>query len=136
MSARKRFGPGARWCITAALLVLAAPAARAQDAATRFEVMAVGDSTVTFRLGRADWVRPGQRGVAVDPRRRDLLVARLRVISIMRDSAIALVTGQTMPVVPEHVVVLTHPPVRFFRSSVFWVGVVSGLLSGFIAGKL
>jgi hypothetical protein len=118
-----------------ALAFVVRPAA-AQDAATRFEVAGVGDSTVTFRLGRADWVRPGLSGVAVDPRRRDVLVARLRVLAVTRDTAVALVTGQTMPIVPEHVVVIKRPPVRFFRSTAFWAGLVGGVVTGFIAGKL
>jgi len=120
----------------AALVALATRPASAQDSATRFEVTGVGDSTVTFRLGRADWVRPGLRGVAVDPRRRDVLVARLRVLAVTRDSAVALVTGQTMPIVPEHVVVIARPQVRFFRSTAFWAGLVGGVVTGFIAGKL
>ena len=119
------------------LTFIATPrASRAQDAAVRFEISNVGDSTVTFRLGRANWVRPGMPAIVVDPRRRDLLVARVKILSITKDSASALITGQTTLVAREHLVLVTPPTSRFFRSRSFWGGILSGLATGFVLGKL
>ncbi len=116
---------------------LATPrASRAQDTAVRFEISNVGDSTVTFRLGRVTWVRPGMPAIVVDPRRRDILVARVKVLSITKDTASALITGQTTLVARDHLVLLSPPPSRFFRSRAFWGGILSGLATGFVLGKL
>lgn len=108
----------------------------AQDASVRFDVLSIGDTTVAFRLGRQEWVRPGMRALMVDPRRRDELVARLRVHFVTNDSAVAVVTGQRTPLVSDHVVWIDRPPVRFFRSWSFWGGLVGGMATGFIVGKL
>ena len=64
----------------AATTTLAAPAG-AQESAVRFEISTVADSTFEFPAGRYAWVAPGIRGIAVDPRRRDALVARFQVLN-------------------------------------------------------
>jgi hypothetical protein len=105
----------------------AAPAARAQESATRFEITEVGDTTFTFRLAdRSGWVRSGLAGIAVDPRRRDLLIARFRVVGVREGLATALITGQTTLVETEHVALLTRPRTPWYRQRAFWVGLLLG----------
>ena len=58
----------------AALFALAPSAARAQETAVRFSVTQVGDTTFAFRIGEHIWVRPGMRGIVVDPRDRKSVV--------------------------------------------------------------
>lgn len=116
------------------LLAGAAPEARAQASATRFEIVAVGDTTFTFRVGEPqDWVRRGMSGIAVDPRRRDVLIARFRVTSVRGDSATALITGQTTVVETEHVALLTRPETPWYRRRSFWIGLVAGGAIGVLA---
>jgi hypothetical protein len=116
----------------AAGLVVAAPAdaARAtlgaQQTATRFEIIAVSDTTLSFRTGLATWVGRGQTGSAVDPRRRDQLVARFRVIAVRDGVATALVTGQTTAVSTDHVATLHRPSRPWFRAGTFWAGLLVG----------
>ena len=110
--------------------------AQAQDRSVRFEIAAVGDTTVTVRLGRVTWVRPGVRGVAIDPRRRDELVARFQVLRVTNGEAVAVITGQTMPLTTEHMAVFSEPPRRFYGVRAFWLGLLGGALVGFGAGKL
>ncbi len=117
-------------------LALIASGAGAQRTAVRFEIVAVDDSTITFATGPLGWVQAGVEGVAVDPTRRDALVARYRVLHVEQGQAVALVTGQTMRVSTEHVALLDAPRTRFYRSSVFWVGTVLGLVLGGTAGFL
>jgi hypothetical protein len=71
--------------------------------AVRFEIVAVGDSTFAFLAPNATWLSVGSSGIAVDPRRRDILVARFRLIAMRADTGTALVTGQTTRLVTEHV---------------------------------
>ena len=109
----------------------------AQARAYRFVVDSVGDSTFVFLIGReAGWVRAGARGVAVDPRRRDALVARFRVLTVAETHATALVTGQTTFVTRDHVALLQEPPERFYKDASFWAGTVLGGLLGAVAGLL
>lgn len=117
---------------------LAAPAARAeaQLRTARFYVDSVTDSTLVFRLGRVDWLRPGTTGIAVDPRQRDALVARFRVISVGEERAVALVTGQTTFITVDHVALVDEPPRRFWRESTFWVGTLLGGVVGGLASLL
>jgi hypothetical protein len=110
------------------------PAAHAQSRSVRFEITAIGDSTVEFRTGAARWVRPGQLGVAVDPRRRDVLVARIRVASVSEGSAVAIITGQTTALTLEHVAVLDEPRRSAYASPAFWIGILVGATLGFIGG--
>src|SRR5207302_7091531 len=111
-----------RAAVAGSLALVAWPAS-AQDTAARFEIGTIGDTTVAFRLGRVGWVRPGMKAVVVDPRRRDALVAGLRVWLVTRDSAVAVVTGQTGALAREHVVVVNPPPTRGYAHRGFWSGV-------------
>ncbi|MEO7966171.1 MAG: hypothetical protein ABIT38_19895 [Gemmatimonadaceae bacterium] len=111
----------------------ATPAA-AQLRGVRFEVTAVSDTTVTFRAGTTRWVKDGDRGIAVDPRRHDALVARLRVVHLDKGSAIAIVTGQTTALSTEHIVVMEEPTHPWFRSRSFWSGLLAGAALGAVVG--
>lgn len=124
--------------VMAVIFVVATPThAVAQDRDVRFEITAVGDTTVTFRAGRFTWVVRSPRAIVVDPRRRDELVARLKVVSVSSDgAAIAIVTGQRGRVTTEHFVVATEPPTRWYKSLGLWVGATLGLVAGFGLGRL
>lgn len=114
----------------------AAPrAARAQDNAVRFEIRTVGDSTFTFAAPQAPWVARGQKGIAVDPRRRDGLVARFVVLGVDDGVANALILGQSQKVTTDHVVLLRPPRLHWYASKRFWAGALGGLAVGFAAGK-
>ena len=93
----------------------------AQVGGVRFEITHVGDSTISFPRGRAGWVRRGQVGIAVDPRRRDALVAQLRVLSVEAGIATAVLIGATTRPMTDHVAILYQPPRPWFRSSLFWL---------------
>lgn len=110
-------------------------AARAQDNAVRFEIRTVGDSTFTFAAPQAPWVARGQKGIAVDPRRRDGLVARFVVLGVDDGVANALILGQSQKVTTDHVVLLRPPRMHWYASKRFWVGALGGLAVGFAAGK-
>lgn len=137
----QRLGPGRarsrpavlRAIVVAAMLLLVAPRrAPCQDLqrAVRFQIGAVGDSTFTFNVGAAKWVRVGARGIAIDPRRRDALVARFEVLRIERQVATALITGETMRLTIDHFAVLEEPRMPWFAQRPFWLGTVLGLLVG------
>ncbi|GJG88544.1 hypothetical protein tb265_37250 [Gemmatimonadetes bacterium T265] len=102
----------------------------------RYEIVAVDDTTFTILIGAERWVRRGTTGIAVDPRRRDALVARFRVISRLGDSAVALVTGQTTRVEPTHVALMRAPVLGTLRQKAFWAGLFVGLAAGFGTGLL
>ena len=86
--------------------------------------------------GTADGQFRGTTGIAVDPRRRDALVARFRVIRIDSGLVTALVTGQTTVVATEHMAVLAEPPKPWYRGITFWAGTVFGVVIGaLIAGS-
>ena len=112
--------------------LLPARRAGAQDLqrAVRFQIAAVGDTTFTFPVGGAKWVRVGAKGIAIDPRRRDALVARFEVLRIERGTATALVTGETMRLTVDHFAVLEEPKMPWFAQRPFWLGTVLGLLVG------
>lgn len=116
-----------------ALTVLAEPAA-AQQQAARFFVDSVADSTFVFRTGGARWIRHGLTGIAVDPRDRDALVARFRVLQVSDQSATALITGQTTFLTSDHVALIAEPPVPFWRRGLFWKGSLLGAVLGLVAG--
>jgi len=82
--------------------------AHAQDNAVRFEIRSVGDSTFTFAAPQAPWVTKGQKGIAVDPRRRDGLVARFVVLGVDDGIANALILGQSQKVTTDHVVLMVR----------------------------
>ena len=114
---------------------LAVPA-RAQIGGVRFEIIEVGDTTIAFRRGIARWVRPGQVGIAVDPRRRDALVGRFRIVAIDSGVVSAVVTGATTRLETEHVAVLVQPPRPWFRVPLFWGTLAVGFALGAVAGTL
>lgn len=121
-------------CLLALVLVVAAPA-EAQFRGVRFEITQVGDTTFRFPRGTAGWLRPGATGVAVDPRRRDILVARFRVARIDSGLVTAVITGQTTRVATEHVAVVAEPPKPWWKGITFWAGTVFGIVIGaLIAG--
>jgi hypothetical protein len=112
-----------------------------RSTAARFEIVAVGDTTFAFLTPRAAWVTPGAYGIVVDPRRRDALVARFLVLGQHSDTATALITGQTNPLVTDHVALLSRPPepptvLRRIEQRRFWAGAVVGAIFGVIAGLL
>ncbi len=119
-----------------ATFLAAAPAVRAQESATRFEITSVGDSTFVVRLGEHSWVREGLRGIVVDPRRRDVLIARFRVSGASNGEAVAFITGQTTLVETEHVALLTRPKTPWYRQRTFWAGLLLGGALGGVAGSL
>jgi hypothetical protein len=121
--------------VAAAALALAAPSTvAAQDLSQRFSIAEAGDTTFTFAVGRTRWVKPRQRGVAVDARERDALVARFQVTGVRAGMATAMITGQTRRVTPDHTVIMQRPPERWYRNPRFWAGAVVGLVSGAFAG--
>lgn len=115
-------------------LALAVSSSGAQSRALRFEVETVGDSTFVFLVGNQPWVRSALAGVVVDPRQRDALVARFRVIEVRDGQATALVTGQTTDVVTEHMALLEQPEQSWFVRRTFWGGMLLGLAAGIGAG--
>lgn len=98
--------------------------------AARFEIDSVTDSTATFRVREARWVRPGLQSYVVDPQQRDALVARLRIIARDSTSATALVTGQVTRVKAEHFLLVVRPAQRWWQSRTFWTGTVMGAALG------
>jgi hypothetical protein len=137
---RRSIVRAARRLVTVALaLGLAAwprdAAAQTLERAARFTITAVSDSTFTFAVGSARWVKAGERGMAVDPKRRDALVARFQVLAVGERSATALITGETTPLTPDHVAVLEMPIRPWYSSSLFWSGAVLGLLGGLFVGS-
>jgi hypothetical protein len=110
----------------ALLIAASAATARAQTSSARFDIDSVGDSTVTFTVGNARWVRAGQTGLAVEPRRHDELIARLRVLHIESGTATAVITGQTSRVSAGQVAVIRRPPRPFYAVGLFWIGAVVG----------
>ena len=98
--------------------------------ARRFEIIDVGDSSFRFLAAGTRWVRDGDVGVAVDPRRRDALVAQFVVQRRVADTATALITGQTARVATQHVALLDPPSYRTLRQRPFWWGVLAGVVAG------
>ena len=96
----------------------------------RFEIVRVGDSTVSVLAPRVRWMRRGAYGIAVDPRQRDVLVARLMVVSRSADTAVALVTGQTTRMSTDYVAIFRPPGTPLLRQRLFWGGVAAGAAAG------
>lgn len=115
--------------------LVAVPRARAQESAVRFEITGVADSTFSFAIGPHDWVRAGQRGIVVDPRRRDALVARFRIQRVQGGLATAVVTGQTTALSREHAALVEQPSPPFFKQPTFWIGLVLGGVAGYLIGS-
>jgi hypothetical protein len=112
--------------------VTSAPAAAPVivDDRAHFEILSVGDSTFTFAVGNRRWVAPGAHGDAVDPRRRNALVARFEVTSVAAGVATALIVGETTRLNTTHVALLEAPREVFYRKGSFWGGVLAGLVAG------
>ena len=104
--------------------------AEAQFTGARFEITQVSDTTFRFSRGSAGWVRPQMTGIAVDPRRRDILVARFRVARIDSGLVTAVITGMTTRVATEHIAVLAEPPKPWYKGITFWAGTVFGIVIG------
>lgn len=104
--------------------------------APRFEIDSITDSTATFRIQEARWIRRGMASYAVDPQQRDALVARLRIIARDSLTGTALITSQVARVRPDHFLLVIRPAVPWYRSRVFWAGAVSGISTGAIAAVL
>jgi hypothetical protein len=122
--------------VLCALLLIAGPAmARAQVGSARFDIDSVGDSTVTFSVGNARWVRAGQTGLAVEPRRHDELIARLRILRVSAGTATALITGQTSRVAEGQVALIRRPAPPFYTVGLFWVGAAVGAAITLIATR-
>lgn len=117
------------------VLGLGAGEASAQFRGIRFEITQVGDTTFRFPRGTAGWVKSGETGIAVDPRRRDVLVARFRVIRVDSGLVTALVTGQTTRVATEHIAVMAEPARPWYKGINFWGGAVFGMVIGFAVGS-
>jgi hypothetical protein len=113
---------------------LTAPRAHAQERATRFEITEAQDTLFTFALGRHSWVAPGHSGIVVDPRRRDVLVARFRVLTVQEGFATAVVTGQTTTLSTSHAALIDEPRKTLWRRGAFWAGILLGLGLGFLGG--
>lgn len=126
-----------RWlCALVVALALVVPlGVRAQDTAVRFEIMSVNDSTFTFNAGHVAWIARGQSGIAVDPRRRDVLVARFRILGVRAGIAEALILGQTQKVTTDHVALVHEPTPRWYTSRSFWSGLLAGLAGGVLIGR-
>ncbi len=120
----------------AALIAVAPSPVRAQETAVRFSVTQVGDTTFSFRVGEHLWVRPGMRGIVVDPRQQDILVARFRVSGVANGQATGVVTGQTTSVSTAHSVLLEMPSTPWYRARTFWLGTAVGAVVGFLLGSL
>jgi hypothetical protein len=119
----------------ALLLTALARPAHAQLKGVRFEVTTVGDTTVSFQAGTEHWLRPGIEGIAVDPMKRDVLVARLRVLRVEKGGEVtAVVTGQTTAVTTEHVVLIQERRLAWYRRRTFWGGFLVGAALGATAG--
>ena len=124
-----------RRLLVAGALFVAPLAANAQRPATRFEITAVTDSTLSFRTATSAWIKPGRAGIAVDPRRRDQLVARFEVVAVADGIATALITGQTTDVSIDHVATVVEPETPWYRRKSFWVGLLLGGALGGVAGS-
>lgn len=120
----------------AALALAGAPVrARAQETAYRFEITTVGDSTVTMSTEKHEWVRVGQKGIAVDPMRHDALVARFVIMKLdpANKRALAIVTGQTTRLTTDHVALIDRPRTKWYAQPTLWIGTIAGLVIGTIA---
>jgi hypothetical protein len=96
----------------------------------RFFINAVGDTTFRFSVPSDPWVKPGAEGLAIDPARRDSLVARFRVARVEWGEAVAVITGQTTAITTEHVALLRMPEAPWYRRTSFWLGVIAGAGAG------
>ena len=117
------------------LVLFAARAEAQQRPPARFFIHTVGDTTFSFSVPSDPWVKPGMEGLAIDPARRDSLVARFRVAKVDWGEAMAVVTGQTTALTTQHVALLRMPEPPWYRRKQFWVGLAlgAGLGAGAVA---
>ncbi|HKG94354.1 MAG TPA: hypothetical protein VKA84_20750 [Gemmatimonadaceae bacterium] len=121
--------------VAAALALVAPGRASGQSiSARRFEIVAVGDTTFDFAVRDQRWVKPRARGIAVDPRQRDALIAQFEVLSVRDGVATAVVTGATTRVTLDHVAQLEPPRQRWWRNGGTWAGLGLGLVAGVLVG--
>jgi len=124
--------------LVAAVAILALGAAHpapAQSGAFRFEIVNATDSTITIPTDRVSWLKRGTRGIAVDPRDHDAMVARFQVVRVDSGQATALITGQTTRVTTDHVAVIMPPHVPWFKRGLFWIGAAVGAAIGVVASR-
>jgi len=112
-----------------------AAAAQASERTVRLAIMDVSDSTFSFDASNLRWIKAGERGMAVDPKRRDALVARFDIVRVENGRATALITGATTELTTDHVVVMEVPIRPWYRSSLFWSGALMGGLLGGLIGS-
>jgi hypothetical protein len=96
--------------------------------AWRFAVVELTDSTVRFDASDARWLRPGMIGYAVDPSKKDALVASLSLMGTGGREYKALITGQREPVDSTHIVVFLRPDTPWWRTKHYWGGFVIGVV--------
>lgn len=122
--------------LAALLLVLAPSRGVAQSiSARRFEITSAGDTTFSFAVQNQGWIKPKLKGIAVDPRQRDAMVARFEVLSVRDGVATALITGATGRVTRDHVAQLNEPPRKWWKNGGTWAGLGLGLLAGLAVGS-
>jgi hypothetical protein len=121
--------------IAALALLLAPSRAHAQETAYRFEIASVGDSTVSISTEKHEWLRVGQKGIAVDPMRHDALVARFVILKVDtgHKRALAVVTGQTTQLTTNHVALVDRPSKKWYQQPTLWIGAVAGAVIGAVA---
>ena len=91
---------------------------------------------IAFPRGAARWVRPGLVGIAVDPRRRDALVAQFRVVKVDSGVASAVIIGSMTRPQTDHIAILQQPPRAWFRTPLFWGSLAIGFALGAMTGAL
>lgn len=120
--------------ISALALACAPLRALAQETAYRFEITTVGDSTLSLSTEKHEWVRAGQKGIAVDPMRHDALVARFVILNVdvVHKRALAIVTGQTTQITTAHVALIARPEKKWYAQPTLWIGAAVGAVLGAI----
>ena len=127
-----------RLVLGAAALALSFAAPRvvhAQQGAYRFEITAVGDSTISFRTADAPWMRAGLTGIAVDPQRRDQLIARFTVLRVEGALTTAIITGQTAKVATTYVACVVAPGRHWYEVPAVWIATGVGVALGVIIAR-
>jgi hypothetical protein len=104
--------------------------ADAQSRGIRFEITQVADTTFRFPRGSASWVKVNMTGIVVDPKQRDILVARFRIVGVDSGLVTSRVTGATTRVTTEHIASMAEPPKPWYRGITFWAGTVFGIVIG------
>lgn len=117
------------WILVLMLAIHGVPVG-AQSRGIRFEITQVADTTFRFPRGSASWVKVDMTGIAVDPKQRDILVARFRVVGVDSGLVTARVTGATTRVTTEHIALMAEPPKPWYKGITFWAGTVFGIVIG------